>query len=143
MFLLAIQVLNLDLTITTGFSAKNLVVYLVATFLALRMVISRTSIAAAGSMQAAWLILIGFAIFSWLIAARVVEYPGYDLVESAFRLKAGLVDYYIFFLVFLFGVQTAEDGMKVVRWLLVGAVFAHLATMLDTVGVCRDFAQPT
>ena len=30
LFLLAIQVFNLDLTITTGFSAKNLVVYLVA-----------------------------------------------------------------------------------------------------------------
>jgi len=135
LFLLAIQVFNLDLTITTGFSAKNLVVYLIATFLALRMVISRTSVAAAGSMQAAWLILIVYALASWLIAAQVVEYPGYDLVESAFRLKAGLVDYYIFFLVFLFGVQTAEDGMKVVRWLLVGAVFANAATMLDTVGL--------
>ena len=134
-FLLAIQVLNLDLTITTGFSAKNLVLYLVATFLALRMVISRTSIAAVGSMQAAWLILIGYAIFTWLIAAQVVEYPGYDMVDSAFRLKAGLVDYYIFFLVFLFGVQSADDGRKVIRWLLAGAIFANVATMLDSAGL--------
>ena len=52
--------LRWDLTITTGLSAKNLVIYLVATFLALRMVIARTSIMAAAPMQAAFLIQIKF-----------------------------------------------------------------------------------
>jgi hypothetical protein len=86
-------------------------------------------------MQAAWITLIGYAIATWLIAALVIGYQGYDLVESAFRLKAGLIDYFIFFLVYLYGVQSAEDGRKVIRWLLVGAIFANTATMLDTAGV--------
>ena len=102
-FLLAIQVLRWDLTFATGFSAKNLLIYLVAVFLALRMVIGRTSVTAAGPMQAAFLILIGYAIFTWLIAALVIQYPSYDLIASAIRLKASLLDYFIFFVVHFIG----------------------------------------
>jgi hypothetical protein len=124
-----------DLTITTGLSAKNLVIYLLATFIALRMVIARTSIMSAGQMQAAFLTQIAYAIFTWLIAALVIKYPSYDLVASGIKLKSALIDYYIFFAVFLFGVSTAQDGIKVIKWVLAGAVFANLATILDLVGV--------
>jgi len=37
--------------------------------------------------------------------------------------------------VFLFGISTAEDAMKVIKWMLLGAVFANLATILDTAGL--------
>ena len=37
-------------------------------------------------------------------------------VASGIKLKSGLIDHYIFFLVFLFGVQTPEDAMKVIKW---------------------------
>ena len=74
-FLLATEVLRWDLTITTGLSAKNLVIYLVATFLALRMVVARSSIMAAGQMQAAFIVQIGYAIVTLLIAALIIEYP--------------------------------------------------------------------
>lgn len=134
-FLLATEVLRWDLTITTGLSAKNLVIYLVAIFLALRMVIARTSITAAGPMQAAFLVQIGYAIFTWILAGLFIRYQGYDFVDSGIKLKSGLIDYYIFFLVFLFGVRTAEEGVKVVKWILVGAIFANLATILDTAGI--------
>jgi hypothetical protein len=124
-----------DLTITTGLSAKNLLIYMLATFLALRMVTARTSIMAAGSMQVAFIVLIVYAMFTWLVAGLVIEYQGYDLVSSGIRLKSGLIDYFIFFLVFLFGVHSAEDGIKVIKWILAGAVFANLATILDTSGI--------
>ena len=131
-----------DLTITTGLSAKNLVIYMVATFLALRMVIGRTSIMAAGQLQVAFLTQIAYAIFTWLIAALVIEYQGYDLVASGIWLKSGLIDYYIFFAVFLFGVTTAQDGIKVIKWVLAGAVFANLATILDLVGLVNlDYTE--
>jgi O-Antigen ligase len=134
-FLLATQVMRWDLTLTTGLSAKNLIIYLLATFLALRMIIGRTSIMAAGRMQAAFMIQIGYAIFTFLIAALVIKYQNYELIGNAIKLKGGLVDYFIFFLVFLFGVRTLDDGITVVKWILFGAVFANLATILDTVGV--------
>ncbi len=133
--MLASDVLGWDLTITTGLSAKNLVIYLVAVFLALRMVVGRSSVMAAGPMQVAFLVQIAYAIFTWMLAGLVIKYQGYDFIASAIRLKAGLIDFYIFFLVFLFGVRNAADGLKVIKWLLVGAVFANLCTLLDTVGL--------
>jgi hypothetical protein len=124
-----------DLTITTGLSAKNLAIYLVATFLALRMVVSRTSVTTGGSMHAAFIVQIAYALVTLLVAAMVIEYNNYDLIESGIKLKGSVVDYYIFFLVFLFGVQTAGEATKVIKWILAGAVFANLATILDVVGI--------
>jgi hypothetical protein len=134
-FLLATEVLRWDLTITTGLSAKNLVIYMLATFLALRMVVARTSVMAAGQMQVVFVVQIAYAIITWLFAALVIKYHGYDLVDAGIQLKSGLIDYFIFFLVFLFGVHTVEDGIKVIKWILVGAIFANLATVLDNAGI--------
>jgi hypothetical protein len=134
-FLLATEVLRWDLTITTGLSAKNLVIYMLATFLALRMVVGRASINAMGPMQGAFIAQIGYAIITMLVAALIIEYPGYNLIQSGIKLKSSWIDSYIFFLVFLFGVRTAEDGMKVITWMLAGALFANVATMLDTSGL--------
>ena len=92
------------------------------------MVVGRSSIMAAGPMQVAFLVQIAYAIFTWMLAGLVIEYQGYDLIASGIKLKGGLIDYYIFFLVFLFGVRNAEDGLKVIKWMLVGAIFANLCT---------------
>jgi hypothetical protein len=133
--MLATEVLRWDLTVAMGLSAKNLVIYLLAVFIGLRMVIGRSSLVAAGGMQSAWIVLIAYAIFSWLIAALVIDYQGYSLISSGIRIKTGLVDFFIFFLVFLFGVQSAEEGVKVIKWILLGAIFANVATMLDSTGI--------
>jgi len=134
-FLLATEVLRWDLTIATGLSAKNLVIYLLAVFIGLRMVVVRSSLVSAGGLQTAWMVLIAYAIFTWLIAGLVIEYQGYSVISSGIRLKTGLFDPFTFFLVFLFGVRTADDGVKVVKWMLIGALFANLATVLDNAGI--------
>jgi hypothetical protein len=99
------------------------------------MVIARTSVTAAGQMQAAFLVQIFYAIITWLVAALIIKYHNYDPVQSGIQLKSGLIDYYIFFLVFLFGVRNAEDGMAVIKWMLFGAIFANLATICDSFGI--------
>lgn len=98
------------------------------------MIIERTSIMSAGRMQAAFTIQIAYALFTLVVAATVIEYQGYDLVASGIRLKGGLIDYFIFFLVFLFGLRTTQDTLTVVKWLLFGAIFANAATILDAFG---------
>ncbi|HEU4779371.1 MAG TPA: O-antigen ligase family protein [Steroidobacteraceae bacterium] len=135
LFLLATDALNWDLSLLPGVSAKNLIIYFIAVLLALRMVMSRASIMAAGQMQGAFIVLIGYAIVTWLIAALLIQYPHYSLIASGIQLKSALVDHYIFFLVFLFGVQTAEDAMKVVKGLLLGALLANMVTILDAAGI--------
>jgi O-antigen ligase len=134
LFLLATDALNIELSVLPGLSAKNLLIYMVATLVALRMVVGRQTIMDAGKMQGVFLVLILYATITWLVAFLVVDYPRYDVVESAIRLKAGLIDHLIFFLVFLFGVRDADDAVKVVKWLLLGALFANALTILDALG---------
>jgi O-antigen ligase len=135
LFLLATDALNMDLSLMPGVSAKNLIIYFIAVVLALRMVVSRGSIMAAGQMQGAFIVQIGYAIVTWLVAALLIQYPYYDLVASGIKLKSGLIDHYIFFLVFLFGVQSSEDAMKVIKGLLFGALLANVVTILDAAGI--------
>jgi O-antigen ligase len=135
LFLLATDALNMDLSLLPGVSAKNLIIYMIAVVLALRMVVGRGSIMVAGQMQGAFIIQIGYAIVMWLVAALLIQYPYYDLIASGIKLKTGLIDHYIFFLVFLFGVQTSEDAMKVAKGLLFGALLANVITILDAAGV--------
>jgi len=134
-FLLASGALNWDLSLLPGVSAKNLIIYLIAVMLALRMVVGRHSVTDMGQLQGAFIMLIGYAIVTWLVAGLIVGYQHYDFIASAIRLKSGLIDFYIFFLVFLFGVQTTGDAMKVIKGLLLGAVFANVISVLDAFGV--------
>jgi O-antigen ligase len=135
LFLLATDALNLDLSLLPGLSAKNLLIYCIAVALALRMVVGRQSVTAMGQMQGAFIVMIAYAIVTWLVAALLIQYPYYNLVASGIKLKSGLIDHYIFFLVFLFGVRTADDAMKVIKGLLLGSVLANVVTVLDATGV--------
>ncbi len=135
LFLLATEALQWDLTITTGLSAKNLVIYLLATLLILRMVVARSSVMVAVQMHSAFIVLFLYAVVSWLVAGLVIQYPSYDLVEGGIKLKSHLLDWFIFFAVFLFGTSTAEECLKVIKYLLIGVVFANALTVLDAVGV--------
>ena len=113
--LLATDALNIYLSPVPGLSAKNLIIYCVAVLLALRMVVGRQSVSDMGQMQGAFIAVIGYAFVTWLVAALVIDYGHYDFVGSGILLKSELIDYYIFFLVFLFGAKTPEDAMKIMR----------------------------
>src|SRR5690349_13413583 len=111
-FLLATDALNLELSILPGLSAKNLLIYLIAVLLALRIVMGRDSIMIARKQQGAFIVQIGYAIITLLVGTLIIDYPRYDFVDSFIKLKGTLIDQYIFFLVFLFGVRTADDAVK-------------------------------
>jgi hypothetical protein len=134
LFVLTTDGLNIELSLLPGLSAKNLIIYMVAVFVVLRLVVGRESFMTAGKVQAAFLVQILYAFITLLVAALIVEYPRYDLVESAIKFKVQLLDPYIFFLVFLFGVRTADDAIKVIKGLLLGALLANGATILDALG---------
>jgi O-antigen ligase len=134
-FLLATDALNWELGLLPGMSFKNFLMYALAVILALRMVVGRASFTAMGQMQGAFIVLIAYAIVTWLVAALLIQYPHYDLVDSGIQLKSSLIDYYIFFAVFLFGTQTTDDALKVIKGLLLGALLANVITILDAAGI--------
>ena len=134
-FLLATDALNWELGLLPGMSFKNFLMYALAVILALRMVVGRGSITAMGQMQGAFIVMIAYAIVTWLVAALLIQYPHYNLVQSGIQLKSSLIDYYIFFAVFLFGTQTTDDALKVIKGLLLGALLANVITILDAAGI--------
>jgi O-antigen ligase len=134
-FLLVTDALNWELSVLPGVSFKNIIIYCVAIVLTLRMVVGRGSFTAMGQMQGAFVVLIGYTIVTWLIAGLLIKYPNYDLFQSAIVLKSGVVDHFIFFLVFLFGVQSSEDALKVIKMLLLGAFIANVITVLDAMHI--------
>jgi hypothetical protein len=134
-FLLVTDALNWELSVLPGLSFKNLIIYCVAVVLTMRMVVGRGTYAAMGQMQGAFVVLIGYTIVTWLISGLLIKYPNYDLLQSAFVLKSGVLDHFIFFLVFLFGVQSTEDSLKVIKGLLLGAFIANVITVLDALHI--------
>ncbi|HEX6639122.1 MAG TPA: O-antigen ligase family protein [Steroidobacteraceae bacterium] len=135
LFLLATDALVIDLSLMPGLSAKNLLIYLIAVFLALRMVVGGQSVMDARQQQAAFIVQIGYAIVTLLIGTIIINYPRYEFMESFMKLKATLIDQYIFFLVFLFGVRTAADALRVIKGLLLGVLCANAVTILDAMGI--------
>lgn len=135
LFLLTTDALNIDLSLMPGLSAKNLLIYMIAVLVGLRMVMNRESIMAAGSLQGAFIAQIVYAIVTLLVGVMIIAYPRYDLVDSFIKLKATLIEQYIFFLVFLFGTRTPDDTLRVIKGLLLGAFAANAVTILDAMGV--------
>lgn len=135
LFLLATDALNWELSLLPGVSFKNFIIYFVAVMLALRMVIGRHRVTDMGPMQVAFIVLIAYAIVTWLLAGIVIGYEHYDFFAAALSLKSRLIDNYLFFVVFLFGLQKPEDAMKVIKAMLFGAFLANVITILDAAGI--------
>jgi O-antigen ligase len=134
LFLTAAEVFSWDVSMGPGLSVKNAVLYLIAMFLVFRIAVSRGERLDAGPVHVFFVILISYAVVTWLTAGLIIEYPGYDLIASAIHLKSELIDHFIFFLVFYYGASTRRDALTVLQGLLLAAVFANLMTVADVTG---------
>ena len=133
-FLMAAEVFSWDVSMGPGLSIKNAILYLIALVLMFRIVVERQRLQA-GPIHLFFAILIAYALVTWLVAGLIIEYPGYDLIDSGIRLKSELIDYFIFFLVFYYGTSSRRDAMTVLGALLLAALFANAMTVADVTGI--------
>jgi hypothetical protein len=131
LLLVVCHIFSLDLSLAPGLSAKNAVLYLAASFIAFRLVVSRNFKMEMGEFVAFYLAFIAWAAATWLVAGLFIEYKGYSLLQGGISLKTALVDPLLFFLTFLFGTRNSEDAIKTLKVLLIGGVLMHLATLGD------------
>jgi O-antigen ligase len=134
LFLTAAEVFSWDVSMGPGLSVKNAVLYLIAMFLMFRIAVSRGERLDAGPVHVFFAVLISYAMVTWLTAALIIQYPGYDLIASGIRLKSELIDHLIFFLVFYYGVTSRRDGLTVLMGLLLAALLANVTTVADVLG---------
>src|ERR1017187_10027991 len=109
------HIFSLDLSLAPGLSAKNAGLYLAASLIAFRMVVSRQFQMQMREFVIFYLALIAYATATWLVAGLFVQYKGYSLIQNGINLKNQLIDPLIFFLTFLFGARNSKDVTKILK----------------------------
>jgi len=138
------HIFSLDLSLAPGLSAKNAVLYLAASLIAFRLVVSRNFQMEMREFVVLYGAFVGYAIATWLVAGLFIEYKSYSLLRSGISLKNNLVDPLIFFLTFFFGTRNSEDAIKILKVILIGGVLMHLATLGDAFHIysVTDYSEP-
>jgi len=144
LLLVVCHIFFLDLSLAPGLSAKNALLYIAASFIAFRLVVSRDFKMEMGDFVAVYVAFIVYAVATWLVAGLFIEYKTYSLLKSGVNLKNTVVDPLIFFLTFLFGTRNSEDAVKTLKVLLIGGVLMHVATLGDAFHIFTlgDYEEP-
>lgn len=134
LFLTLSSVFSWDPGPAPGVKIKNFLLYMLIMGLVLSYANGRKFKIQLPSMNVAFIVLIGYSIFSYLAIVLFIDYPRYDMLTSAFDLKNRGVDYMLFFLAFFYGTRSEKDAMFVLKCLLLSWVVSHFVAVLDAFG---------
>lgn len=125
---------DVQLSLGYGLSVKNAILYSLVVALAAKVVVQRNFEYELRGLHALFIVLVAFSLLSYVFVAFIIDYPRYDFIESAMMLKGKIIDHFIFFLVFFYGLRESANAQRLIRFLLVGAVFANALAVLDALG---------
>jgi hypothetical protein len=134
LFLTLSSVFSWDPGPAPGVKIKNFLLYLLIMGLVLSYANGRKFKIQLPSMNVAFIVLIGYSIFTYLAIVLFIDYPRYDMLTSAFDLKNRGVDYLLFFLAFFYGTRSEKDATFVLKCLLLSWVISHFVAVLDAFG---------
>jgi len=118
--LLADLMLGLGLGLAPGLSLKNAFLYVLFIILVLDVTIGdRDLLPETWAITGLWIGLILYSTFSWTAVIFLGLHRGYDGLDGFISLKNQLIDYFIFFLLFLYGPRTKEQAVTLAKWLIV------------------------
>lgn len=132
--LAATDIFSLDLSLAPGLSVKNAMLYMVIMALFFRTVLSGEVKLERPDIHAFFLVWIGYALVTLLLAAFVIQYPGYHLGDAVITLKSYLVDPAFFCLAGLWGLRTMRDVRAIVAALAAAMAVSSVFTLLDVAG---------
>jgi O-antigen ligase len=131
------DILNIGLSLAPGLSAKNAVIYLVALCLAFRMVTRGGYRLQLPVIHLWFVVLIGYATVTWLVAGLIIHYQNYELIGGGIGLKNELIDYAIVFGLFFYGTRTISDGIMVTKALLIALTVANAIAIGNVEGIFK------
>jgi len=131
------DVFDLQLSLGPGLSAKNALLYVIAGALAFKITMQHSFTLELRALHACFVVMITYAILSYLAAKFVVDYQHYNLVASGIRLKATLLDRAIFFLVFFHALRDSKNAFAILKILLLAVALAHLIALLNGLGLMQ------
>lgn len=125
----------LDLSLGPGLSVKNAMLYLVAMGLAMRIVVQGRFRWSMPKLHIGFAILIGYAMLSVVFAGVISKLPGYEIRDAVISLKSNLIDLFLFFAVFYYGLQTKADALKMMSVMLAVVMFSSVITVGNVTGL--------
>jgi O-antigen ligase len=131
----SVDLLDIELSLGTGLTAENALLYLLAAVILFRLVVQQPFVFQARSLHVCFLVLIIYSVLSFLAAAFVVDYPRYDVVEYGIALKSRLVDYATYFLVFFYGVRESRNAHTIWKVLVFAVCIGSSIALLSAFGV--------
>lgn len=137
LFLAISDGLDWQLSLGRGLSAKNMILYMLALAIAMKFVVQQNFRFELHSIQACFGILLIYAIVSLLAAGYGFDYSRSQMLQSAMAMKGQILDHAVFFLVFFYGLRETGSAYGLIRFLLLAAVFANCAAVLDAFGLIR------
>ncbi len=134
--LMADSMFGWGLGVAPGVSLKNLLLYMLVLIIAIEAAIKGWSIQIElPSIHLLFGLLILIALLSWVANSFIASYVDYDPLQSFIAFKGGLVDHYLFFLVFFLAVRTEQDVASLQRIFLMLLVAANIVTLMDAFSI--------
>lgn len=130
--LLSDIMLGLGLTLGPGLSLKNAMLYVVFLALILELTIGASDpLRETWGLSSAWLLLISYATFAWLVIILLGIHRGYNAFAGFIALKAQLIDLFLFLLVYMYASRDKSEALNLLRWLITILVVVNIVTLVD------------
>lgn len=136
-FFVVQDVFDLSLSLGPGLSAKNALLYALAATLAFKIAVQRNFSFEIRALHACFFVLIAYSILAFGAAAFVIEYPGYDVIKSAIKLKTLWIDRALLFLVFFYGLRSTANAYAVLKVLLIAVALASTIALANALGITQ------
>lgn len=132
--IVAEQVFALPLSMGPGLSLENALLYVVLAALFFKMAVQRSFRFELRELHICFALLIAYAALSIVAAALIVQYPSYRPLRAIIAFKSRLVDQFVFFAVFFYGLQQSRSAFNVLKLMFVLMVGANLLALLNAWG---------
>jgi hypothetical protein len=133
--LMAGDVFGWNQSLAPGLSVKNAIIYVAALMLAARLIFSGGMKLELPSIHVWMVVLVAYAVLTWLVAGFIIHYKSYKVILAGIDLKAQLIDYFVVFALFLYGIQTITEVKFVTKALLIGLTLANAIAIGDIAGL--------
>ncbi len=131
------MLLGFDMSLATGFSFKNLILYVLFLFLVVRKAVNRSqeNILSIKIIYILFITLIILALFSWILASLGWVVPNFDKWKSAIAVKNQLIDHILFFYIFYSMCKNTDDALFVAKGILLLIIAGNLITIIDALNI--------
>lgn len=132
--IIAQQLFALPLSLAPGLSVDNALLYVVAGALALKFAVLRNMRFELRTLHTWFGVLLGYAALTIPVVTLLDPFEGYEPLEAIIFFKGRMLDQFVFFAVFFYGLQSTRSASGVLKVLLAMMVIANLFALLAAWG---------